>query len=68
MDVKHQPASRRGLLAALSVGAAAVAVALRPGARPEPVQADAAPLPTPEKGGGYALTDHVKRYYQTTRV
>ena len=25
-------------------------------------------LPKPEKGGGYALTEHVKRYYQTTRI
>ena len=22
----------------------------------------------PEKGGGYSLTDHVQRYYKTTRV
>lgn len=26
------------------------------------------PQAPPEQGGGYALTEHVKRYYQTTRV
>jgi hypothetical protein len=24
--------------------------------------------PAPEKGGGYQLTEHVLRYYQTTKV
>jgi hypothetical protein len=24
--------------------------------------------PAPENGGGYSLSEHVKRYYQTTRV
>jgi hypothetical protein len=24
--------------------------------------------PAPAKGGGYSLSEHVKRYYQTTRV
>jgi hypothetical protein len=25
-----------------------------------------APKPAPEKGGGYSLSEHVKRYYQST--
>ena len=28
----------------------------------------ALPKPAPEKGGGYSLTEHVKQYYQTTRI
>jgi hypothetical protein len=24
--------------------------------------------PAPERGGGYQLTDHVQRYYKTTRL
>ena len=28
----------------------------------------AAPLPKPERGGGYSLSEHVQRYYKTTRV
>jgi hypothetical protein len=24
--------------------------------------------PAPENGGGYSLSEHVKRYYQTARV
>ncbi len=24
--------------------------------------------PAPEKGGGYSLSEHVKRYYRSTRV
>jgi len=29
---------------------------------------EAAARPTPERGGGYSLTDHVKQYYKTTRI
>jgi hypothetical protein len=30
--------------------------------------AAAAPKVMPERGGGYSLSEHVKRYYGTTRV
>ena len=61
-------ASRRGFfMGAAAVGAAAAAVTTLPG-----VQAPAADLaklpPAPENGGGYSLSEHVKRYYKTTRV
>jgi hypothetical protein len=61
--------SRRGLFAgAATVGAVAAAAVVLPAAVPE-ARVDAAPeLPKPERGGGYTLTEHVKRYYQTTRV
>jgi len=60
--------SRRTLFAgAATTGAVAAAATLMPAAQ----HADLAP-PTPklppEKGGGYELSEHVKRYYQTTRL
>ncbi len=60
--------SRRTMfVGAGTVGAVAAAASLLPSiqaAGPAP-----AALPkAPEKGGGYSLTDHVKQYYQTTRI
>jgi hypothetical protein len=46
--------SRRGFfMGAAAAGAAVAAVTA---------------LPAPENGGGYSLSEHVKRYYQTARV
>ena len=61
--------SRRSLFAgAATVGAVAAATSVLPSAL-QGVAAQAAPsLPKPERGGGYTLSEHVKRYYQTTRV
>jgi len=60
--------SRRTLFAgAGTAGALAAAATLLPGAAPETV-ATAQPKEPPAKGGGYQLTEHVKRYYQTTLV
>lgn len=60
--------SRRTLFAgAGTVGALAAAASLVPATRevaPDPV---ALPEP-PERGGGYSLSEHVKRYYRTTRL
>ncbi|MGZ5181563.1 MAG: formate dehydrogenase [Ramlibacter sp.] len=61
--------SRRTLFAGVgTVGALAAAASLLPGAQ----QVTDAPEPTrrepPERGGGYALSEHVKRYYRTTRL
>ena len=60
--------SRRKVFAgAGTAGALAVAAAALPLAdRGEAVAA--APRPAPDKGGGYQLTEHVLRYYQTTRI
>jgi hypothetical protein len=60
--------SRRTLFAgAGTVGALAVAVSVLPSVKAPP---EAAKLPRlkPEKGGGYALSEHIKHYYQTARV
>jgi hypothetical protein len=65
----HSRLSRRTLFAgAGTVGALAAAVSLMPGATPEAPPEAAAPRPAPERGGGYALTDHVKHYYKTTQI
>ena len=61
------PLSRRHLFAgAGTAGALAAAAAVLP------LQREAAPLvaakSAPEAGGGYQLTAHVQRYYQTAKV
>ena len=59
--------NRRLLLGgAGTAGALAAAAALLPKQAQVDDVADA--KPTPEKGGGYQLTEHVLRYYQTARV
>jgi hypothetical protein len=65
-----QPRSlnRRSLFAgAGTVGAVAAAATLLPGVTETSPQA-APELPKPERGGGYSLSEHVKQYYQTTRI
>ncbi len=50
------------------MGAVAAATSVLPTAI-QGVAPQASPaLPKPERGGGYTLSEHVKRYYQTTRV
>lgn len=71
MQESQPKPSRRGFFfGAAATGAAAAAVAALPGITGAPVQEasleDAKPVP--EKGGGYSLSEHVKRYYKTTRV
>jgi hypothetical protein len=65
--MQDSPASRRKFfLGAGAAGAAAAAVAVLP--KIEATDAVAAPerRAAPEKGGGYVLSEHVKRYYRTT--
>jgi hypothetical protein len=50
-----------------TVGAVAAAASLVPGAVQEKVAQPQSKEP-PERGGGYHLSEHVKRYYQTTLV
>lgn len=61
--------SRRTLFAgAGTVGAVAAVASLLPATRGSAVSALQAPQPLPTRGGGYSLSAHVKRYYQTTLV
>jgi hypothetical protein len=62
------PPSRRGFFfGAAAVGAATAAVAVLPRIvdAPAPVEAATALPPAPENGGGYSLSEHVKRYYRS---
>ena len=68
MDNTPVKASRRSLFAGVAtVGAVAAVTSVLP-----KVVAPAAPatpeLPKPKRGGGYTLSEHVQRYYKTTRV
>jgi hypothetical protein len=61
--------SRRGfMLGAAVAGAATAAVVTLPKVQPDPVPLTDAEVAPPEKGGGYRLSEHVKRYYKTTLV
>ena len=60
--------SRRHLfVGAGTVGAVAAAASLLPGAVQETAITSQAKEP-PARGGGYQLTEYVKRYYRTTLV
>jgi len=60
--------SRRTLFAgAGTAGAVAAVASLMPAAKPDE-QAAPEPKVAPAKGGGYHLSEHVKHYYQTTRL
>lgn len=66
-DSQPKPSRRGFFFGAAATGAvAAVAVALPGIQAPEATLSE--PRPAPEKGGGYSLSEHVKRYYSTTRV
>lgn len=61
--------SRRSLFGtAATVGAVAAAASVLPKALQNMAPATTPDLPKPERGGGYSLSEHVQRYYQTTRV
>jgi len=68
--VSQAPAklSRRTVFAGAGTATALAAAAT---VLPRVVEQDAPPAdlkPAPERGGGYQLTDHVQRYYKTTRI
>jgi len=67
MQSKQPQASRRGFfLAATAAGSALASVGWL---RTTQGSVVASELPRPTAvGGGYVLSDHVKQYYQTTRV
>lgn len=59
--------SRRTLFTgAGAAGAVAVAASLLPSQQAQ--THEVAEQPAPEKGGGYHLSEHIKHYYQTTRI
>jgi len=63
------PSRRQALAGAGTVGALAAVAAVLPAAREAAKPAaDAASGPTADADGRYQVTQHVLRYYETTRV
>lgn len=61
--------SRRTIFAGVgAAGAVAAITAVVPTQGPVEAAPEASALPKPERGGGYRLSEHVKRYYETTRL
>jgi len=66
-DSQPKPSRRGFFFGAAATGAAAAVIVALPGAQlPQAALPEA--KPAPEKGGGYSLSEHVKRYYKTTRI
>lgn len=59
---RRQLLGAAGTVGALAAGATLVATRSQEAAQPE------AGKPAPEKGGGYQLSAHVLRYYQTAKI
>lgn len=66
-DSQPKPSRRGFFFGAAATGAGAALIVALPGAS-VPEAAIQALKPAPEKGGGYSLSEHVKRYYKTARV
>jgi hypothetical protein len=68
MSQQDNKVSRRTLFAgAATTGAVAAAATLLPAVQ-EAAEAPLQAKEPPQRGGGYELSEHVKRYYQTTRL
>ena len=66
-EIKSKPSRRGFFFGAAATGSAAVALVALPGASvPSAVIEEL--KSAPDKGGGYSLSEHVKRYYKTTRI
>jgi len=69
MSESSRSVSRRSLFAGVAtVGAVAAATSALPTVVKNNLPAAAPAMPKPERGGGYSLSEHVQRYYKTTRV
>lgn len=67
-ESKPKPSRRGFMLGAAVAGAATAAVVTLPKVQDEgTAQAEPTP-PAPANGGGYRVTEHVKRYYKTTLI
>jgi cobalamin biosynthesis protein CbiD len=68
MKKEASTSSRRGLLfGAAAAGTAVAAIVALPKVEQQDAVADL-PKPKPERGGGYSVSEHVKRYYSTTLI
>jgi hypothetical protein len=68
-DSKQQVDRRQALAGAGAVGALTAVAAVLPGLRTEAAAtAQGAAQALPDTAAGYRLTEHVKRYYASTRI
>lgn len=69
MSQKNPRLSRRTFLTAgaATAGVVVAGAAVLPASQ-QPVNVTAEAKPAPKNGGGYHLSEHVKRYYKTTLV
>jgi len=69
MSQSQSKLSRRTLFgAAATTGAVAAVASLLPSQQSEAQAVTDKPQEPPARGGGYQLSEHVKHYYQTTRL
>ena len=66
-ESQHKPSRRGFMMGAAVAGAATAAVVTLPKTQSTDAVAETQP-PAPKNGGGYRVTEHVKRYYKTTLV
>jgi hypothetical protein len=67
-DSQAKPSRRGFMLGAAVAGAATAAVVTLPKSPVAETPAAEAEPPKPVAGGGYRVTEHVKRYYKSTLV
>jgi hypothetical protein len=67
-ESRLKPSRRWFMWGTASAGAAVAAAVVLPKVQPQPEASVSEPQPAPERGGGYRLSEHVQRYYNTTRV
>jgi hypothetical protein len=67
-DSQPKPSRRGFFFGAAAAGAAAATAVALPGVVSGPEAVPPEVKPVPERGGGYSLSEHVKRYYKTTRL
>ncbi len=67
LDTPLKASRRSFFVGAVATGAATVAL-VDFKSIPETAVKQAEQQPRPERGGGYVLSEHVQRYYKTTRI
>jgi hypothetical protein len=67
-EPKPESSRRRFFFGAATAGAAAAAASAIPVIHAVAPPAAEPAGPAPARGGGYSLSEHVKRYYKTTRL
>ncbi len=67
-ESKQPQLSRRRVFAGMGAAGALAGAAVLASRTEQAAPVAEAPKPAPEAGGGYQLTEHVMRYYQTAKV